>query len=128
MGSARDYYRSNALSVSPFVHMASSTFWFVWDDDRVVFTLLVALVIREIPCSKVGPALVIEDPIDGHDLVELTAAMISSSDFPKVLQEKLPPIALGKYDLYAGDEVLYEAFISEKLSLSGALEYLSTFN
>lgn len=122
----RSYFSANGIGSHPFVKRGRFLYWFLWESDRVVMTLVVILVLSGFEAFRYGCCLVVDHKGEPDELVDLLKDALQQDSLLDTLKATVVPVPLGKYDSLIGSpDVLSEAFISEKMDLSGAAELLA---
>lgn len=125
LSGARGYFRMQDLGGQPYVQMFSAGYWFVWAEDRVISTLLLALKQQAIDVDQVGPCIEVMPAIHWDDLVGMAREGVEVLAAGKLKKISLP-YALGKFDDSLPEDLLSDAFKSSRVDLERALDYLSS--
>lgn len=121
---ARDYYRENNLGLTPFVREGNCLYWLIWEDKRIINTLVVVATAMKFPAGKVfGPS--IEVTYSGEPLQlahEIYYFLVSHSH--DELLASVPTTPIGKFDHLLDDDLLFESYVASTLNIAGTLAYL----
>lgn len=122
---ARQYFRERSVASTPFIQDSGHLYWFIWGSDRVLDTIKIATALNGYPADKMGPCVVIQYAGEPEQLVDLVRDYLSGRS-PAELGNEIEAQPLGKFDEHLSEDVIKEAFVTEKLDIEGALEYLAS--
>jgi ATP-dependent Lhr-like helicase len=125
LAGARGYFRAQDIGRQPYVPTSSTGYWFVWAEDRVISTLLLALKQQAIDVDRVGPCIEVMPAIHWVELVGMAREGVEALAAGKLKKLSLP-YALGKFDDPLPENLLSDAFKSSRVDLERALDYLSS--
>src|SRR5690606_33956981 len=100
-------------------------YWFVWAEDRVISTLLLALKQQAVDVDRVGPCIEVMPAIHWAELVgmarEGVEALIAGG-----LEKISLPYSLGKFDDLLPEDLLSDSFKSSRIDLERTIDYLAS--
>ena len=125
---ARKFYLDNQLGSCPMVRSGEELYWLVWEDVRVINTLVIlATALGLTAGSAFGPVVVIKSANEPFSLVQQLLDLMAGYS-PQVLTAEISAIPIEKYDHLLGDEMMSESYARSTLNLHETEKYLMSFS
>ena len=120
---ARGYFKNQNLDKRPYIQRSGIGYWFIWEDDKVVSTIVLALKQQDIDADQVGPCIEVMSAIEWHDLYAIAARGLKNLAAGE-LESICLPYSLGKFDCHLNVGLLSDAFKNSRIDLDVAHEYI----
>lgn len=125
---ARKFYLDNQLANCPMVQSGDDIYWLVWEDARVINTLVIlATALGLTAGTAFGPVIVIKSANEPYTLVQQLLNFMAGYS-TQALTAEISAIPIEKYDHLLGDEMMIEAYIRSTLNLHETEKYLKSFS
>lgn len=125
---ARKYYSDHKLGTCPIVRSGDDLYWLVWDDVRVINTLVVlATVLGLTAGTAFGPVVVIKYSGESHTLIQRILDLVDEQSVDDVIA-LLPATPIEKYDHLLDDYMMRESYAVSTLDLTGTEKYLRSLS
>ncbi len=125
LADARSYFAEQGLDKKNWVQTGNRIYWFVWDSDVVINTMVVVLASHKIQAGAFGSVLCIDNVSNAEDIVQLLLNSVIEFE-PDDLIDMVPSEALGKFDEYLPDKLKKISFAAETTSLPNLRDYLNS--
>ncbi len=122
---ARSYFSEQGLNKTSWVQTGKQIYWFVWESDVVINTIVVILAALEFEVGAVGPVLCIDNASNAENVFQRLLGAVEKLT-PTDLTQIVPSDALGKFDEYLPDDLKRFSFATETTSLSKLRDYLNS--
>lgn len=123
--SARQYYGEVGLGSSPFVVSGRSLYWFVWESDAVISTIVLLLSEAGFEVGSVGPTIIVDNESSTESVLEHTASALTGIEIDDIC-ELVNAKALGKFDRHLSSTLLQYAFAVDTTDLDSTRRYVSS--
>jgi ATP-dependent Lhr-like helicase len=122
---ARSYFSKQGLNKTSWVQTGKQIYWFVWESDVVINTIVVILAALKFEVGAVGPVLCIDNASNAENVFQRLLGAVEKLT-PTDLTQIVPSDALGKFDEYLPDDLKRFSFATETTSLSKLRDYLNS--
>ena len=110
------------------VQSGDDIYWLVWEDARVINTLVIlATALGLTAGTAFGPVIVIKSANEPYTLVQQLLNFMAGYS-TQALTAEISAIPIEKYDHLLGDEMMIEAYIRSTLNLHETEKYLKSFS
>jgi ATP-dependent Lhr-like helicase len=120
---ARLYFAEQGLDKTNWVQTGKQVYWFVWESDVVINTIVMILATHNFQAGAKGPVICIDNASSAEDIFQLllnSVENLTTADLAK----RVPSKALGKFDEYLPDDLKRLSFAAETTSLPKLRNYL----
>lgn len=120
---ARSYFREQNIQHVPYVSGGKSGYWFVWAEDAVMSTLLVAFSGTNLKVDIIGPCMEVMPAVSWSELLKTAREGLDALDAGGLDKITLP-FKQGKFDELLPDALLSDAFKAAHVDIKRAKEYV----
>lgn len=121
---ARQYYAEHRLSASPFIRFGEELYWLVWDDIRIINTLVILATVAGFDgWSAFGPTVVVKYAGDPTALVSNLLVIIEHQSREE-LTSSVSATPIEKYDHLMDAEMIRLSYVASTLDFPGTKKYL----